>query len=118
MAAHRFAGKPAPDSLLVNVPRPISAYCVRHPDPEDPTQGRVAFGTPGYRRASTAGSFNVAQIGGTGVVAADGWFAARPSGAEDIYCIYVESFLGPEHLTQIQSEAQAIVDSALRVARS
>jgi len=47
------------------------------------------------------------------VVAESGWFAARPSGTEDIYKIYAESFRGPEHLRRIVAEAQAIVDEAL-----
>jgi phosphoglucomutase len=49
-------------------------------------------------------------------VAANGWFAARPSGTEDVYKIYAESFLGPEHLERIQREAQAIVDDAFKAA--
>jgi phosphoglucomutase len=53
------------------------------------------------------------SIGGVKVVAQSGWFAARPSGTEDIYKIYAESFSGPAHLRQIESEAQAIVSEAL-----
>ena len=52
-------------------------------------------------------------IGGIKVVAEDGWFAARPSGTEEIYQIYAESFLGQDHLRQIEEEAQAIVSEAL-----
>ena len=52
---------------------------------------------------------NEAAIGGLKVVTENGWFAARPSGTEDIYKIYTESFKGPEHLAQIQEEAQEIV---------
>jgi phosphoglucomutase len=59
---------------------------------------------------------NNASIGGLKVVARNGWFAARPSGTEDVYKIYAESFAGPEHLARIQSEAQAIVDAAFRAA--
>jgi phosphoglucomutase len=55
---------------------------------------------------------NNAEIGGLKVVTEDGWFAARPSGTEDIYKLYAESFKGAEHLKRIQEEAQAIVDSA------
>lgn len=51
-------------------------------------------------------------IGGIKVVAKDGWFAARPSGTEEIYKIYAESFRGPEHLRKIQEEAQSIVSDA------
>jgi phosphoglucomutase len=42
-----------------------------------------------------------------------GWFAARPSGTEDVYKVYAESFRGPEHLARIQEEAQGVVQSAL-----
>jgi phosphoglucomutase len=59
---------------------------------------------------------NDAPIGGLKVVAQNGWFAARPSGTEDIYKIYAESFLGEDHLERILQEAQAIVDAALRAA--
>jgi len=52
-------------------------------------------------------------IGGIKVIAKDGWFAARPSGTEEIYKIYAESFLGQDHLRQIQEEAQAIVSETL-----
>ncbi len=55
---------------------------------------------------------NDAPIGGLKVVTENGWFAARPSGTEDIYKIYAESFKGEEHLRQIQEEAQAIVQAA------
>ncbi len=55
---------------------------------------------------------NGASIGGLKVIAANGWFAARPSGTEDIYKIYGESFLGSEHLERILSEAQTIVNKA------
>ena len=56
---------------------------------------------------------NQAPIGGLKVVTENGWFAARPSGTENIYKIYAESFLGIKHLRAIQEEAQAIVNSAL-----
>ena len=56
---------------------------------------------------------NSAAIGGIKVVAPHGWFAARPSGTEDIYKIYAESFLGDAHLQRILSEAQTIVDHAI-----
>jgi len=54
-----------------------------------------------------------ASIGGIKVIAASGWFAARPSGTEDIYKIYGESFSGAEHLRRILEEAQRIVDRAI-----
>ena len=56
---------------------------------------------------------NDAPIGGIKVITANGWFAARPSGTEDIYKIYAESFRGEEHLHQILEEAQKVVDAAL-----
>lgn len=59
---------------------------------------------------------NGAAIGGLKVVAENGWFAARPSGTEDIYKIYAESFKGKEHLERIQAEAQEIVNDAFKAA--
>lgn len=56
---------------------------------------------------------NGAKIGGLKVVTQNGWFAARPSGTEDIYKIYAESFLSEDHLRQIQREAQALVSSVI-----
>jgi len=57
---------------------------------------------------------NNAAIGGLKVVTANGWFAARPSGTENVYKIYAESFISADHLSRIQAEAQAIVDAALK----
>ena len=59
---------------------------------------------------------NGAPIGGLKVVAESGWFAARPSGTENIYKIYAESFRGAEHLRRILEEAQTIVSDALAAA--
>lgn len=56
---------------------------------------------------------NGAAIGGLKVTTDSAWFAARPSGTEDVYKIYAESFQGPEHLAQVQAEAKAVVDAAL-----
>ena len=56
---------------------------------------------------------NGAAIGGIKVVTDSAWFAARPSGTEDVYKIYAESFQGPEHLARVQQEAQQVVDAAL-----
>jgi phosphoglucomutase len=56
---------------------------------------------------------NDAAIGGLKVTTASGWFAARPSGTEDVYKIYAESFRGPEHLAQLQDEARELVSSVL-----
>ncbi|MDC5698115.1 phosphoglucomutase (alpha-D-glucose-1,6-bisphosphate-dependent) [Intrasporangium calvum] len=57
---------------------------------------------------------NGARIGGLKVVTDNAWFAARPSGTEDVYKIYAESFRGAEHLAQVQAEAKEVVDAALR----
>ncbi len=59
---------------------------------------------------------NGAPLGGIKVIAGSGWFAARPSGTEDIYKIYAESFRGEDHLRRILEEAQVIVDAALETA--
>ena len=57
---------------------------------------------------------NDAPIGGLKVVTPSGWFAARPSGTEEVYKLYAESFKGPDHLRQIQEEAQAVVRKAFQ----
>jgi phosphoglucomutase len=59
---------------------------------------------------------NNEPLGGLKVVTASGWFAARPSGTEDIYKVYAESFKGAEHLAAIQAEAQGIVQAAFKAA--
>jgi phosphoglucomutase len=56
---------------------------------------------------------NGAKIGGLKVTTENAWFAARPSGTEDVYKIYAESFRGPEHLAQVQQEAREVVSAAL-----
>ncbi|MHB1063712.1 MAG: phosphoglucomutase (alpha-D-glucose-1,6-bisphosphate-dependent) [Georgenia sp.] len=56
---------------------------------------------------------NGAAIGGLKVTTENAWFAARPSGTEDVYKIYAESFRGPDHLAQVQAEAKQVVDAAL-----
>jgi phosphoglucomutase len=61
----------------------------------------------------TAAPGNGAPLGGLKVTTENGWFAARPSGTEDVYKIYAESFSGPDHLARIQEEARAIVGAAL-----
>jgi len=69
-------------------------------------------GEPIILKLSTAPG-NGAPIGGVKVITANSWFAARPSGTEDVYKIYAESFLGAEHLKQVQAEAKEIVDRAI-----
>jgi phosphoglucomutase len=79
--------------------------------PEAITANELA-GEPILTKLSSAPG-NGAPIGGIKVVAANGWFAARPSGTENIYKIYAESFKGEKHLQDILSEAQQIVHNAL-----
>jgi len=69
-------------------------------------------GEPIVARLSEAPG-NGAAVGGVKVVTEHAWFAARPSGTEDVYKIYAESFLGREHLAKVQAEAKLIVDAAL-----
>ena len=64
--------------------------------------------------ASTVYDRNGAPIGGLKVTTENAWFAARPSGTEDVYKIYAESFHGPEHLAQVQAEAREVVSAALK----
>jgi phosphoglucomutase len=65
------------------------------------------------RDVLSAAPGNGAPIGGVKVVAEHGWFAARPSGTEDVYKVYAESYLGTQHLDRIIDEARGIVASAL-----
>jgi phosphoglucomutase len=80
--------------------------------PEDVTATELA-GEPISAKLTTAPG-NGAPIGGLKVVTASSWFAARPSGTEDVYKIYAESFAGPEHLARVQDEARAVVAAALQ----
>ncbi|MBN3033261.1 MAG: alpha-D-glucose phosphate-specific phosphoglucomutase [Candidatus Saganbacteria bacterium] len=80
--------------------------------PEQVPAARLA-GEPVTAKLTKAPA-NGAPIGGVKVVAKSGWFAARPSGTENIYKIYAESFIGEEHLKQIQAEALAIVTAAIK----
>lgn len=57
---------------------------------------------------------NGAALGGIKVCTENAWFAARPSGTEDVYKVYAESFLGDEHLARVQDEARAMVTDALK----
>ena len=56
---------------------------------------------------------NGAAIGGLKVTTENAWFAARPSGTEDVYKLYAESLRGPEHLAEVQEQARAVVSEAL-----
>jgi phosphoglucomutase len=79
--------------------------------PEDVTAQTLA-GDPITGRLTEAPG-NGARIGGLKVVTEHAWFAARPSGTEDVYKIYAESFKGPEHLAQVQAEAREVVAAAM-----
>jgi phosphoglucomutase len=78
----------------------------------DDVKAATLAGEPIVARLTRAPG-NDAPIGGLKVVTENGWFAARPSGTENVYKIYAESFLGEEHLRQIVAEAQPIVAAAL-----
>ncbi len=65
------------------------------------------------REKLTKAPGNGQKIGGLKVTSENGWFAARPSGTEDVYKVYAESFKGPEHLARIQEEAKALVAEVL-----
>ena len=79
--------------------------------PEDVTATELAGETITDKLVNAPG--NNAKIGGLKVVTENAWFAARPSGTEDVYKIYGESFKGADHLAQVQEEAKAVVASAL-----
>ena len=78
----------------------------------DLVKAKTMAGDPILDKLTTA-TCNHAPIGGLKVVTQNGWFAARPSGTEDIYKIYAESLKSAEHLSQIQAEAREIVDAVL-----
>jgi phosphoglucomutase len=79
--------------------------------PDDVTATELA-GEPITTKLTEAPG-NHAKIGGLKVVTESAWFAARPSGTEDVYKIYAESFRGPEHLAEVQAAAKEVVDAAL-----
>ncbi|HTT89236.1 MAG TPA: phosphoglucomutase (alpha-D-glucose-1,6-bisphosphate-dependent) [Acidimicrobiales bacterium] len=84
--------------------------------PEDVAATELA-GEPIIAKLTTAPG-NGAPIGGLKVITKSGWFAARPSGTEDVYKIYAESFRGPEHLAEVQDEARSVVSAALSGSRA
>src|SRR5438067_8814084 len=79
--------------------------------PESVKEAELA-GEPIVARLTRAPG-NGAPIGGLKVATANGWFAARPSGTENVYKVYAESFVGREHLARIQDEARALVAAVL-----
>jgi phosphoglucomutase len=78
----------------------------------DAVSAETLAGEPITAKLTTAPG-NGAKIGGLKVVTESAWFAARPSGTEDVYKIYAESFKGPEHLADVQSQAKQVVSAAL-----
>jgi phosphoglucomutase len=90
---------------------PAEKEILKNLSPEQVTATQLAGEAITARLTEAPG--NGAAIGGLKVTTDNGWFAARPSGTEDIYKIYAESFNGPEHLKKIQQEAQEIVKAAL-----
>ncbi len=110
------------DALANELGRPIADRVDAPATPEQKKQ--LAALTPGQLKTSelagekietvmSKAPGNGAPIGGIKVMAKSGWFAARPSGTEDIYKIYGESFAGADHLKQILKEAQSVVDRAI-----
>jgi phosphoglucomutase len=83
--------------------------------PED-IQSTDLAGEP-IRKVLTRAPGDGNAIGGVKVISENGWFAARPSGTEEIYKVYAESFLGQQHLGRIQKEAQEIVTRALSTSK-
>ena len=79
-----------------------------------PIEGLEEYDHVAMLRAYSSRLHGHADIGGLKVCTANGWFAARPSGTENIYKVYAESFRGDAHLDQIIAEAQEIVTAALR----
>jgi phosphoglucomutase len=103
----------APSYARVDAPAtPAEKAILKALSPES-VQATTLAGQP-IRASLTRAPGNGAAIGGLKVVTEDGWFAARPSGTEDVYKIYAESFLGEEHLARILAEAKEIVAAALR----
>ena len=82
----------------------------------DQVQGTELAGDTIVAKVTTAPG-NGASIGGLKVITEQGWFAARPSGTEDVYKLYAESFRGKDHLKRIQEEAQALISKALAAGR-
>ena len=89
----------------------------------EPARPWAGWQTPGVARplfligrpfdGQPAAPGNGAAIGGLKVTTENAWFAARPSGTENVYKVYAESFVSAEHLTQVQEEAKQVVSDAL-----
>ncbi len=105
------------DPIYARIDAPATApqrATLKKLSPEQVTATELAGETITAKLTEAPG--NGASIGGLKVVTENGWFAARPSGTEDIYKIYGESFKGAGHLAQIQEEARAIVNTAFESA--
>jgi len=108
------------------VPRELETICLKAmekaPERRYATAQEMAADLHRYLRGEpitaklTRAPGNNAAIGGLKVTARSGWFAARPSGTENIYKIYAESFISQAHLNEIVGEAQAMVNRALQSA--
>lgn len=105
MSVDPRAGKPPDPSTLANIPRLMTAYYTRRPDPSVREQ-RVAFGTSGHRGSAFDGAFNERHI--LAITQAICVYRRQ----ERIYKLYAESFKGRDHLTRIQAEAQAVIQKA------
>ena len=91
---------------------PAQKHLLKALSPEKLAMTQLA-GEP-VRSVVTSAPGNGQSFGGIKVTTDDGWFAARPSGTEDVYKIYAESFRNPEHLRQIQREAQSAIAQAFK----
>ena len=100
-----------PSYVRIDTPATASQKAILKRLSPDMVAARELAGEPIISRLTRAPG-NGAEIGGLKIISQNGWFAARPSGTEDIYKIYAESFLGEEHLQKIQEEAVAIVSAA------
>jgi phosphoglucomutase len=104
-------GEPAYERIDASA-NPAEKAALKALSPDDVAADSLA-GDPILRKLTRAPG-NDAAIGGLKVVTRNGWFAARPSGTEDVYKIYAESFLGMDHLRRIQDEARDLVAAAFR----
>ena len=99
-----------PAKGTVGEPFPVRATVFR--EGHDAVAATALAGEPITAKLSHAPG-NGAAIGGLKVQTEHAWFAARPSGTEDVYKLYAESLRGPEHLAEVQAEARAVVAEAL-----
>ena len=96
--------------MLVNVPNLVTPYYTEVPDPSNKKLAGETIET-----VITQASGNGVPIGGLKVTTKSRWFAARPSGTENIYKIYAESFRGADHLRCVLEEAQSLVNDAFKM---